>query len=313
MNSNWQRRDILKLIGLGGVVFASGLAGCEPPAPARPAPRSPARPRPPARRACRCRISSSCSSPTRTGASRAAEPGGRSDAQTARHRDQRRRGAARLHRLTGDLTHTTDDAQARRDRMAQFKEIVAELKVKSSASCPASTTPRPIAARRSSRRSARRTTPSITKACTSSSSTTCPSPPARRRAARLARQGPRAAPAGRRRSWCSRTGPLFDLYPPWEWATKDGARALELLRSAPERDRLLRPHPPGEPPDDRRHRPPLRQSLIFPLPAPGAAPKRAPLPWDPASPDHGIGHRVVKLTAGTPKSEEVPYHRVTST
>jgi hypothetical protein len=35
------------------------------------------------------------------------------------------------------------------------------------------------------------------------------------------------------------------------------------------------------------------RSLIFPLPAPGAAPKRAPLPWDPASPTHGIGFRGV--------------------
>jgi cytochrome c oxidase subunit 2 len=34
--------------------------------------------------------------------------------------------------------------------------------------------------------------------------------------------------------------------------------------------------------------------LIFPLPAPGSAPKRAPLPWDPASPTHGIGYRSVE-------------------
>ena len=36
------------------------------------------------------------------------------------------------------------------------------------------------------------------------------------------------------------------------------------------------------------------RSLIFPLPAPGSAPKRAPLPWDPASPTHGIGYRSVE-------------------
>src|SRR5579859_959171 len=32
--------------------------------------------------------------------------------------------------FTGDLTHTTDDGAERRNRMAQFKEIVKELKVK---------------------------------------------------------------------------------------------------------------------------------------------------------------------------------------
>jgi len=31
--------------------------------------------------------------------------------------------------FTGDLTHTTDDVQVRKDRMAQFKDIVGELKV----------------------------------------------------------------------------------------------------------------------------------------------------------------------------------------
>src|SRR5262245_54365191 len=30
--------------------------------------------------------------------------------------------------FTGDLTHTTDDVQVRRDRMAQFKDIVGQLK-----------------------------------------------------------------------------------------------------------------------------------------------------------------------------------------
>src|SRR5207253_6700698 len=32
--------------------------------------------------------------------------------------------------FTGDLTHTTDDPKERRQRLAQFREIVGELKVK---------------------------------------------------------------------------------------------------------------------------------------------------------------------------------------
>lgn len=35
-------------------------------------------------------------------------------------------------------------------------------------------------------------------------------------------------------------------------------------------------------------------SLIFPLPAPGSQPKRAPLPWDPAHPYKGLGFRSVE-------------------
>ena len=33
------------------------------------------------------------------------------------------------------------------------------------------------------------------------------------------------------------------------------------------------------------------KSLIFPLPAPGSAPKRAPIPWDAAAPYKGLGFR----------------------
>jgi len=48
------------------------------------------------------------------------------------------------------------------------------------------------------------------------------------------------------------------------------------------------------------------RSLVFPLPAPGAVPKRAPLPWDANASDHGIGHRAVALEHGTPRVTEVP-------
>lgn len=35
------------------------------------------------------------------------------------------------------------------------------------------------------------------------------------------------------------------------------------------------------------------RSLIFPLPAPGSVPKKAPVPWDPAHPRRGLGLREV--------------------
>ena len=49
------------------------------------------------------------------------------------------------------------------------------------------------------------------------------------------------------------------------------------------------------------------RSLVFPLPAPGSVPKRAPLPWDASSADHGLGYRSVKLAKGQAKFTEVPY------
>ena len=39
------------------------------------------------------------------------------------------------------------------------------------------------------------------------------------------------------------------------------------------------------------------KSLIFPLPAPGSVPKRAPVPWDPAHPNQGLGYRSVEAQA----------------
>ena len=36
------------------------------------------------------------------------------------------------------------------------------------------------------------------------------------------------------------------------------------------------------------------KSLIFPLPAPGSQPKRAPVPWDAAQPYKGLGYRDVE-------------------
>src|SRR3979411_2808804 len=79
--------------------------------------------------------------------------------------------------------------------------------------------------------------------------------------------------------------PLFDLYPQWDWATRDGAQAIDLLM----------PHPNvtvfyGHIHQEHHHMTAhiahhSAKSLIFPLIAPGSKPKREPLPWDPAQPN----------------------------
>jgi hypothetical protein len=88
--------------------------------------------------------------------------------------------------------------------------------------------------------------------------------------------------------------PLFDLYPQWDWATRDGAKAVELLL----------PHPNvtvfyGHIHQEHHHMTGhiahhAAKSLIFPLPVAGSQPKRAPLPWDSTQPYKGLGFRSVE-------------------
>jgi len=92
--------------------------------------------------------------------------------------------------------------------------------------------------------------------------------------------------------------PLFDLYPQWDWATRDGATAVELLM----------PHKHvtvfyGHIHQEHHHQTGhiahhAAKSLIFPLPAPGSAPKRKPIPWDASAPHKGMGFRVIEADLG---------------
>jgi len=91
--------------------------------------------------------------------------------------------------------------------------------------------------------------------------------------------------------------PLFDLYPQWDWTTKDGSAAINILM--PYKNVTVfyghihqeHHHMTGH---IAHH---AAKSLMFPLPAPGSAPKRAPLPWDAASPYKGLGFRDVEADA----------------
>src|SRR6267143_1783504 len=85
--------------------------------------------------------------------------------------------------------------------------------------------------------------------------------------------------------------PLFDLAPQWDWATRDGAKAVELLM--PYRNVTVfyghihqeHHHMTGH---IAHH---AAKGLMFPLPAPGSQPNRTPLPWNPAEPYKGLGFR----------------------
>ena len=88
--------------------------------------------------------------------------------------------------------------------------------------------------------------------------------------------------------------PLFDLVPKWDWATRDGAKAIELLMPY-SNVTVFYGHIHQENHHETGHiAHHSAKSLIFPLPAPGSQEKRTPLPWDPATPNKGLGFREVE-------------------
>jgi 3',5'-cyclic AMP phosphodiesterase CpdA len=93
--------------------------------------------------------------------------------------------------------------------------------------------------------------------------------------------------------------PLFDLYPQWDWATKDGQAAIDLL--VPHKNVTVfyghihqeNHHMTGH---IAHH---AATSLIFPLPAPASQDKRTPLPWNGEKPFSGLGWREINAEAKT--------------
>jgi Icc-related predicted phosphoesterase len=95
--------------------------------------------------------------------------------------------------------------------------------------------------------------------------------------------------------------PLFDLYPNWDWWTRDGAKAIDLLKPY-KHVTVLYGHIHQEQHHKTGHIPHhAAKGLMFALPAPGSVPKRVPIPWDPAAPYKELGYRSVQAKAG--KSE----------
>lgn len=200
--------------------------------------------------------------------------------------------------FTGDLTHTTDDPQERRARLAGFREIVGKLKVKDvrfmpgehDASLDAGEAYQEffgdtrytfdhkgihfIALDNVSDASAHLGDAQLKWL--------------RADLARLDKDAPVVVLAHR---------PLFDLYPQWDWATADGMDAVAAL--LPHRNVTVfyghihqeNHHLTGH---IAHH---SAKSLMFPLPAPGSQPKRAPVSWDPAQPYQGLGFRTVQAKA----------------
>ena len=198
--------------------------------------------------------------------------------------------------FTGDLTHTTDDPGERRARMAQFKEIAGGLKVKQVRFIPGEHD-----ASLDQGAAYREFFGDPTYAfehkgihfialdnVSAPGSTLGPA-----QLAWLAEDLKRLRPETPVVVFAHR--PLFSLYEDWDWFTADGDKALALLAAHPHvtvfYGHIHQEH--HQTTGGITHH--AAKSLIFPLPAPGSAPKRAPIPWNPDEPYRGLGLREVDV------------------
>ena len=197
--------------------------------------------------------------------------------------------------FTGDLTHTTDDPKERRKRLSEFREIVGALKVKTLRFMPGE-------------HDASLDNGAAFKEFFGQTHYTfdhrgvhfvvldnVSDPGASIGESQLAwLRADLETQSKDARIVVLTHRPLFDLAPKWDWATRDGAKAIELLM--PYRNVTVfyghihqeHHHQTGH---IAHH---SAKSLIFPLPAPGSQDKRTPLPWDPAAPNKGLGFREVE-------------------
>ena len=202
--------------------------------------------------------------------------------------------------FTGDLTHTTDDPAERRLRMAGFRDIVSALKVKQVRFMPGE---HDAALDRGAafREFFGETFYSFDHKGVHFIAVDNVSDPG-------ARIGDEQL-AWMKADLASRPAdspivvlthrPLFDLEPKWDWATRDGAQAIDILMHYP-KVTVFYGHIHQEHHQMTGHiAHHSAKSLIFPLPAPGSQPARTPLPWDPAQPNRGLGFREVEAEPDT--------------
>jgi hypothetical protein len=202
--------------------------------------------------------------------------------------------------FTGDLTHTTDDVALRRQRMTEFRAIIGELSVKDLRFMPGE-------------HDASLDAGAVYKEFFGETHYTfdhkgvhfivldnVSDPGAKLGEAQLLWLKQDLAKLAKAQPIVVFTHrPLFDLYPDWDWATKDGAQAVDALMPFPH-VAVFYGHIHQENHHMTGHIPHFAaKSLIFPLPAPGSQAKRAPVPWDAAAPFKGMGWRSVGAAAET--------------
>lgn len=276
---NVDRRDFLKLAGLGGAVFASGLYGCAT-APAKPAQED---------------FFFVQLSDSHWGFQGPPNPDAHGTLPKAIQAVNALDVQPDFIVFTGDLTHTTDDPQERRKRMNEFKSMLGDLKVRDIHLIPGE-------------HDASLDHGKAFKEIFGETHYTFDHKGIHFIALDNV-SDPKAALGDEQLQWLADDlkkqsadahivviahRPLFDLAPNWDWATTDGQKAIDLLTPFPHVTVFYghihqeHHHMTGQ---IAHH---AAKSLIFPLPAPGSQPKRAPLPWDPDHPYRGLGMREVR-------------------
>lgn len=203
--------------------------------------------------------------------------------------------------FTGDLTHTTDDGGERRRRLAEFKQVAAGLRPREVRFLPGEHDAALDAGQAFGEFFGPTHYTFDHKGVHFVALDNVSDPAARLGDAQLAwlAQDLAAQPRDARIVVLTHR-PLFDLYPPWDWATRDGARAIELLQQRPNVT-VFYGHIHQE-----HHRMTgtvahhSAKSLMFALPAPGSQPKRTPVAWDPAQPYRGLGYREIEAERAEP-------------
>lgn len=201
--------------------------------------------------------------------------------------------------FTGDLTHTTDDPQERRTRLGQFRDIVSKLKVKHVRFMPGEHDAS-LDQGQAYREFFGETHYTFDhKGVHFIAVDNVSDPTGSIGDAQLQWLRADLARLDHEQSIVVLTHrPLFDLYPQWDWATRDGAEAIKLLLPY-EYVTVFYGHIHQEHHHQTEHMAHhSAKSLMFPLPAPGSVPKKAPLPWDPATPYNGLGFRTIHAKTG---------------
>ena len=285
------RRDALKLLGIGGLVFSSGLAGAATGAAKKK------------KSAVDDDFVFLQLSDTHWGYTGVSNP--QADVTLKKAVETVNGVAARPDFIvfTGDLTHTTDDGAVRHKRLKEFHQIASGLKVKTVRYLPGE---HDAAKDRGAAFQEEIGALHYTfdhKGVHFIALDNVSDPSGSVGAAQIDWLAADLKKVGRdARIVVLAHRPLFDLYPAWEWSTPDGAKVVDVLM----------PHPHvtvfyGHIHQEHHHQTEhiahhAARSLIFPLPAPGSVPKKAPLPWDEAAPFKGLGYRQIDVS-GTPAND----------
>jgi hypothetical protein len=197
--------------------------------------------------------------------------------------------------FTGDLTHTTDDDGVRRDRMSEFRDIVSRLKAKTVYFMPGEHDAALDRGDVYQRFFGPMHYSFDHKGLHFVVLDNVSDPGATVGEAQIEWLTHDLAGVPDQRAVVVLTHrPLFDLYPQWDWSTRDGAAVLDVLARRTKVTVFYGHIHQEHHFQTGRIAHHAAKSLMFPLPAPGSVPRKAPVPWNAARPYAGLGFRDVE-------------------